>query len=274
MAKVAVLCSADTFVVNQNLVVRINICGENRHIAKPKTVTPKPITTPANENMTRKIQDIAPLLAVYFVDIESDVTAFEKNKKMVADNAQRLGLYHKYLGVLHDSWFIRTMITADKFSITLNDFTTHVFSEVIVDKKKLKIDQNKLVFPIQLDFEITKLTFNTVDDDGNIQSIEPTTINEYLYEQIISMDNDKIEIGLVVFKNSIKKKPGQYMLILMSVKNITLTELQDNAWTEIFGPAYDNYYKYFKTQLDTGRYLSDQSICYKLYDEYEGQING
>ena len=32
LAKVAVLCSADTFVVNQSLVLRINICGENRHL--------------------------------------------------------------------------------------------------------------------------------------------------------------------------------------------------------------------------------------------------
>jgi hypothetical protein len=29
LAKVAVQCSADTFVVNQTLVFRINICGEN-----------------------------------------------------------------------------------------------------------------------------------------------------------------------------------------------------------------------------------------------------
>jgi hypothetical protein len=32
LAKVAVPCSADTFVVNQNLALRINICGENRHL--------------------------------------------------------------------------------------------------------------------------------------------------------------------------------------------------------------------------------------------------
>jgi hypothetical protein len=32
LAKVAVQCSADTFVVNQNFVLRINICGENRHL--------------------------------------------------------------------------------------------------------------------------------------------------------------------------------------------------------------------------------------------------
>jgi hypothetical protein len=224
--------------------------------------------------MTRNIQDIAPLLADHFVDIESDETTLKDNNKLVADNAQRLGLYHKYLGLLQDSWFIKTNITEHKFSITLNDFTTHVFSDVIVDKKKLGIDHDKLVFPIQLDFETTNLTFNMVEEDGNIQSIEPITINEYLYEQIISIDNDKIEIGLVVWKDGIEEERGQYILILMSVKNITLTELQDNAWTEIFGNAYDNYYKYFKTQLDTGRYLSDQSICYELYDEYEGQLNG
>jgi len=32
LAKLAVQCSADTFVVNQSLVLRINICGKNRHL--------------------------------------------------------------------------------------------------------------------------------------------------------------------------------------------------------------------------------------------------
>jgi len=32
LAKVAVQCSAANFVVNQTLVLRINICGENRHL--------------------------------------------------------------------------------------------------------------------------------------------------------------------------------------------------------------------------------------------------
>ncbi len=30
--KLAVQCSADTFVVNQTLVLRINICGKNRQL--------------------------------------------------------------------------------------------------------------------------------------------------------------------------------------------------------------------------------------------------
>jgi len=36
LAKVAVQCSADTFVVYQSLVLRINICGENRHLRQAR----------------------------------------------------------------------------------------------------------------------------------------------------------------------------------------------------------------------------------------------
>jgi hypothetical protein len=36
LAKVAVQYPADTFVVNQSLVLRINICGENRHLRQAR----------------------------------------------------------------------------------------------------------------------------------------------------------------------------------------------------------------------------------------------
>ncbi len=36
LAKVAVQCSADTFEVNQSLVLRINICGVNRHLRQAR----------------------------------------------------------------------------------------------------------------------------------------------------------------------------------------------------------------------------------------------
>jgi len=38
LAKVAVQCSADTFVVNQTLVLRISTCGKNRHHRQYVTV--------------------------------------------------------------------------------------------------------------------------------------------------------------------------------------------------------------------------------------------
>jgi len=36
LAKVAVQYSASTFVVNQNLILHINICGENRHLRQAR----------------------------------------------------------------------------------------------------------------------------------------------------------------------------------------------------------------------------------------------
>lgn len=36
LGKVAVQCSADTFVVNQSLIIRINICGESHHLRQAR----------------------------------------------------------------------------------------------------------------------------------------------------------------------------------------------------------------------------------------------
>ena len=36
LAKVAVQCTADAFVVNQSLLLRINICGKNRHLRQAR----------------------------------------------------------------------------------------------------------------------------------------------------------------------------------------------------------------------------------------------
>ena len=46
LAKVAVHCSTDTFVVNQSLGHLINICGENRHLRQAR----KRYLQPADEN--------------------------------------------------------------------------------------------------------------------------------------------------------------------------------------------------------------------------------
>ena len=51
LAKVAVLCSADTFVVNQSLVLRINICGENRHLRQAPNRYRQPIDDRAILNL-------------------------------------------------------------------------------------------------------------------------------------------------------------------------------------------------------------------------------
>lgn len=43
LAKVAVQCSADSFVVNQSLILRIKFSGKNATFAKPRTVVHKAV---------------------------------------------------------------------------------------------------------------------------------------------------------------------------------------------------------------------------------------
>lgn len=186
---------------------------------------------------------------------------------MVRINESRLGLYHKYIGHLHDSWILKTELTRDKFSLFLNDFATHVFADVIVAEKGLEIEHDKLIFPLQIDFEITDLTFNMVDESGIIKTINPVEIDEYLDEQIISCNKNSIKIGLVAWQNN-DVGAGQSILILIDAKNMSVIEGQENAWRQIFSNEYMNYYQYFKSQFLIGRFLSDQNICKKLIEEY------
>jgi hypothetical protein len=54
LAKVAVQCSADTFVVNQCLVLRINICGENRHLRQARNRCVQPLRRIVESNAILK----------------------------------------------------------------------------------------------------------------------------------------------------------------------------------------------------------------------------
>jgi hypothetical protein len=57
LAKVAVQCSADTFVVNQTLVLRINICGENRHLRQARNRYGQVYEQPTKRKTTAKRTD-------------------------------------------------------------------------------------------------------------------------------------------------------------------------------------------------------------------------
>ncbi|WP_445718216.1 hypothetical protein [Flavobacterium sp.] len=59
LAKVAVQCSADTFVVNQSLVLRINICGENRHLRQARNRWQKILTSVVGKSLADRKLNLA-----------------------------------------------------------------------------------------------------------------------------------------------------------------------------------------------------------------------
>lgn len=218
------------------------------------------ITMPSN------IVDVAPLLATHFIDVDSDLKLIKANAQLLINNRERIGKYYDYQNRLHDSWIINTTITESKFTFVLNDFVTHVFADAIIEKKQLVIEHDKLVFPVIIEFDVNNISFNTVEEDGELIIIEPTFIDEYLDEQIIKVNQDKVDVGLVVWKKN-DGKPGKRILVLIDATNICLTEQQDQAWHNIFGNKYNKHYQYFKEQLKTGRFLADMNECLKLIGE-------
>jgi hypothetical protein len=67
LAKVAVQCSAETFVVNQTLVLRINICGENRHLRQARNRQFEQSNSVHEQNATKIKQGEMPRLGPGFI---------------------------------------------------------------------------------------------------------------------------------------------------------------------------------------------------------------
>lgn len=222
-------------------------------------------------NNKKNILTVAPFLADDFVEASEIVFDVDQYQQFIKDNKKRLGLFSKYLICkFHDSWVIDTYVSDNLFSVTLNDFSTYVFADALIERKNLSIDSDHIAFPIQLDFKTnTKVTFNEVDDDGNLTEIEPIKLDEYLYEQVVSVDNDKTELAFTFWKTFQDDKPGQRFVLLLTAGDVIISERQDIAWQEIFGSDFDNYYQYFKQQFDSDRYVSDQHKCLELIDEYD-----
>jgi len=220
----------------------------------------------------RNIQTIAPYLADDFVDLDEPIFNTDTYSIFLDNNAKRLGTFKKYLICkLHDSWVIDTKRDKDSFTITLNDFSTYVFADTLIEKSNLTIDSDHISFPLTIELAGNlKVEFNKVDDEGNLIQIDPTKIDEYLYEQVTHLDQEKIEIVFHFWKSNLKDdKPGERIIVIVSAKDLSLTENQDKAWKEVFGDKFNSLYKYFKEQFDSDRYVSDHNECEKLIDEFE-----
>jgi len=227
-------------------------------------------------NTKRNIKEIAPLLADDFVDLEESIFDTDLYSAFLTKNSEKLGVFNKYLICkLHDSWIINIINRNDSFLIELNDFSTYVFAHSIIDKFELSIDPDCISFPIKIELKGNlKLEYNKVDDFGNLIEIEPLKLDEYLYEQVSKIENNRIEIVFHFWKSNLDtEKPGERIIVIASAKNIVLTENQDKAWNEIFGNKYDKYYEYFKLQFDSDRYVSDHNECAKLITEFENKKN-
>jgi hypothetical protein len=228
--------------------------------------------TPKRMIDNRNIQTIAPFLAEDFVDFDQPDFDRDKYFRFIKENTDQLEKFGKYLiGKLHDSSVIDLEIKSDKLKMRLNDFSTHVFADAIVEKFKIDIDHDKLVFPIILELSGNlRVEFYRVNEKGDLETISHISIQEYMGEQILRLKKDRIEIAFELWHSSHNADlPGERILLLVFANELKLSEEQGKVWSEVFGNQFDGFYRYFIEQFESDRYVSDFSICLKLVDEYE-----
>jgi len=110
------------------------------------------MTTPKRMTEKRNIQTIAPLLADDFIDLDEPIFDTDGYSIFLDNNENRLGTFKKSLICkLHDSWEIDTKQDIDSFILTLNDFSTYVFADTLIEKSNLPIDSDNISFPLTIE---------------------------------------------------------------------------------------------------------------------------
>ena len=218
---------------------------------------------------TDRIQDIAPTLVENFTEFEVEKTVYEKYIEKRENYKKHIGIASKYFFYhLHDSDILNLKrINGKDLFLQVNDFSTLEFACALIDKKELNIKKETLKFPLEIISKNTKhLSLNIVELDGKIYPCRFRQLNEYLYEEIISWENNHIEIAFDLWKHNVNQCR---FLLLLACEKLEFLEKQKTAWIEYFGTTYDDYYQIFEKERHEGRFLSDYSQCEKLIEEIE-----
>lgn len=220
----------------------------------------------------KNIKEVAPFLADDFIDLDESIFDADNYSVFLEEKSEKLGILKKYLICkFHDSSIVNISQNINRFSIKISDFSTHVFADAIIEKFNLTINHEDLLFPLSIEFKGNlKVNYFEVDENGFLHEIAPTILDEYLYEQVTKIEDDKIEIVFHFWKsNADEDKHGERVIVIVSASEISVVEEQEKAWLDLFGKEYDNYYEYFKSQFNSERYVSDYSECMKLIKEFD-----
>jgi hypothetical protein len=210
------------------------------------------------------IKDIAPTLVFHLIENEETFAEFESGvtefPRKIEGFIPLAGMGDKYFtGHLHDSPILSIKVENNDLSLIVNDFTTLQFACALIDKKNLKIDKDKLIFPFEMKTEETEhLSLNTVDDNGKIHESKCMKLKEYLHEEIIEWTDDNIEMAFDLWSGK------ESYLLLVKCKRIKFIENQDKYWKKYFRDEFNHYYDYFVNERNDRIYLSDYSLCERL----------
>lgn len=214
----------------------------------------------------KRIQKLCPGIADCFTErkLKKEARELYENKY---EQIKGTTLY-SYLRYLHDSQILEFIKNKNEISIMMNDFIFTNFIYALCEYKKINIDFKKQIFPVTFIFKNLKnYSFNKVKESGIIKSIDTIKFKnckEYLYDEIISLDENGIEIGFVFYTNKREK-----ILFLISSCKIDIIENQLENFKKIFGEDYNGVLSVYLKRRQREEYLSYTEELQMIQEYYE-----
>ena len=156
---------------------------------------------------------------------------------------------------MHDSWVTNMHFNREQLEITFNDFQTHCFVDALIEVSNEKIQHKKRVLPVILRFNnIKKLSVAWVNKNSKIIFLNKNRylpkLKEYLYEQVVTFEPDKISVGILFWSDL--KGNKSYLLVEIECGNLSIEEQQRNAFIQLFDGNHVELYDLYKVQRNNG----------------------
>lgn len=195
---------------------------------------------------SNNIKDIVPILAnVFLEDFVLSEYLHSEYQEFYNASGEALGCLTKYFNCqMSDSEVLSIEKDRDSVRIEVNDLNYCILAEELVREKNLKIEIQNIQFPCTFLFQgIHHYTINEVDKDGTLVEISDYSIaynSQILFDQLIFLDNQTIEIGFSLWKYI--EDTGKNFLLLISADRCDVMETQ----IELFNKLANGNLSYFK----------------------------
>ena len=179
---------------------------------------------------SNNIKDIVPVLANVFLEdyvLSNDLLAEYQGYYNLKQDA--LGTLTKYFNNQMSDYEILSMnCDNDCLKIEINDLNYCLMAEEMVREKNLSIEIQDFKFPCTFCFQgIQHYTISQVGANGELVEIPDYSLvsnAQILFDQLIYVDNDNIEIGFSIWKYM--GGTGHNFLLLISAKTCQVIETQ------------------------------------------------
>ncbi len=172
-------------------------------------------------------------------------------------------------GKLHDSWVTEVYYKNNQIGIALNEFASHCFSDAICEEFNIKIPHKKRILPIILNFSrVKKFSVSRINNNSKILPLKKEKflpkLKEFLFDEIIILDKNKIEIG-IIFWSGLNGNKSE-LLLQIECENLEIIQSQRKAFEILFKGKYLNLYDVYWEQKLKGKNF-DFSVAQKLIRE-------